>query len=413
MSRTATKTTARPTKANIKPSARTKISVATLTASGAKAAKLDIPKWVDDNVAAIHGWTRAQGEGAASKDKKFKVVGVQPTRESTTGKPSKLSTYWRMTTADDKWENDQSIIYIADVSVKSFLDAFPGRYAESEDVEEDQVIPIWISGPRDGVIRNLVHQKILPSPGADVVAYQDQLDNWINSVAITYDNAPANEVFINELAENDEKFVKKSDTEEVAIDLKRIRGIEFVASLLNPARQAQVKVIDVNGGFIGSFGGKIEKNVNNIFTDYILDRIERDSIEFGLMSLDITGLVDKSGRIVKRTEVSRESITESNYGTKKRRPIDVSITVFVEGAETAVIIPRYALSTSEPEAVAALFAEIKAVNGNNQAGVTFEVDGDQTEAQARVTKLIATVRAPKTSKKTQQETELKEGLLYK
>lgn len=379
---------------------------------GAAIAK--IPKWTDPLKERTLNWTRAQAN-TSMKMGKFKIVGVEPAR-TRGGKQStsKANIHWSIDKAEDKWEADPSIIFIADVNPQEFVNAFESRYSDANgELQSDQVkmVPLWIGGPRAKVVENLVRQRILPKD-ADKAVLAENTNAWIENVAITQGNHATNQTYIDLIAAEEGREQKK--TEERTIDVARINELIWLGKQITARGGASVHIYDINGEDIGRYGGKLSKNPNNIFTDWIMKKVSKGGLDFEKYAIDISKLsTEASGSTISRIDVPESAnIEEGVYGGLTKRPVNVRITVTYDD-DKKFVIPANSIWTSSVEPVELLFNEMKAVNNNTEGVVKYAFTGTADSAKRATAGLLEDVKKRGTSeKKTERQVAYDASALY-
>jgi hypothetical protein len=315
-----------------------------------------------------HTWTRAQGEGAGKKEE-FRVVGIVPKKREGKGRLKQLGR-WRISKAEDKWKENDSIVFIPTVYLSTFTKYFPKYYTDKEEILENEnpndpeFLDVWIAGPRDAVIENLQQEDVLPN--IEGLADTDAADKWLNEVAITADNYTGEMADIyQELKDHDTKMTEEKQKEEA--NPQKIHELIELAKAIR-GKKVDVHVLDVNDISVGKYGTVPSKPIRNVFTDALISNIKKGKIKEGVVPnqfIDISTLTtDPSSRVSSMKPIS-ESINPSKgeYGTTSKRSLGLNLTFTYDGKEYP--LGDHFVWTTKAAAVNVLFKEMEAVNGKS------------------------------------------------
>lgn len=380
----------------------TLIDLSTLSAKGYKQKP---PAWQDPQKNRLNNWTRQQGASAADKYK-FKVVGVAPaTTRGSSSSTNKVTTHWKISNAEERWAEDDTIVYIAGAKLQSFMDHFPGKYSDSTGIlraDPEAIVALGIAGPRDAVIETLIHHRVLPKLGrAPTAQEQARYDAWVDDVAVTLANYENNLVYTTLLDYDKKKEAEKKVAPQ--IDTKRLGDLLFIASLTSNNKKGALQILDKNYDRIGKYGGELDKAASNIFTNYIKKKLD-SGINISDLYLDISGLTTGTDAKVApfTTKLSEDDIRLGNYGSSQKRPLNLQIDVHY-GDNTYTILPG-ALWTSRADPINNLYKELDAVNKNaGEIGISYDIVGDRDQEKRITIDLLNHVKKKKAEGEGEEE----------
>lgn len=393
---------ARGQAAAAKPAGPERIDLSTLSVEGSKH---KVPAWQDPQKNRLNNWTRKQGASAADKYK-FKVVGVAPT--VTRGRSSgtnKVTTHWKISNAEDRWAEDETIVYIAGAYLRSFEEHFPGKYSDNTGIlraDPNAVVALGIAGPRDAVVETLIHHRVLPKLSRNASPEERaEYDAWVDDVAITLQNYQGN-VNYNQLLAYDEQKEAEKKTAPV-IDTKKLTDLLWLASLTSNSKKGALKILDKNYDQIGMYGGELTKAATNTFTDYIKKKLDAGA-DISALYIDISGLTTSADARVGSftTKLTDEDIRLGNYGSNQKRPLNLQIDVHY-GDQTYTIYAG-SLWTSRADPINNLFKELDAVNKNSaEIGISYTIVGNRDQAKSATIDLLSHVKKKKVEGEGEEE----------
>ncbi len=335
-------------------------------------------------------WTPAKGVTAGTKSN-FVVVGwVPPKGNKLTGARylSKARKYWSENDTPNKYSTDT--IYIHDITVGSLLQHFSKLFSNPDDVPEDEVIPINITGPRGKVITNLKGAGIIPKAASSSSAIA-----WVNDVGFTSENFNKGEHKKRYTAiVKDEPVIAKA--EYLPLTNERLEDIMGLYKLLN---KGGVNVLDVNNQAIAVYPKELSKPINNIFTDKLIDvhgKIGKKKV------LIISNLSSKQTSKVHLSDRPADvNMSSGEYGKGSSRPLDVTITFKREDYADIILDPGD-IWTNSSSAVTTLFNEMEAVTSADTK-ISYETSHDKATVKSAVGRLLLRAQQDREARKLSKE----------